>query len=224
MGIFSRFNQVLKSNVNALLDSAEDPDKMLSQHIDDMEAELKKAKQELVSTLGTVKRLEKKREELLADAKSWEDKAILALKSNDEVLAREALRWKTKSEKEASDVTAQSAAQATAADQMKGTLERVEAKIAEMKNRKGTLAAQIRQSRSGSADLGAPKQGGAFDELSRMTDKLEQYEAEVEAHAVLDDTRRAEVDAKFRDLERNVGTAGPVDDQLAALKRKLEGK
>lgn len=224
MGIFSRFNQVLKSNVNSLLDSAEDPDKMLSQHIDDMEGELRKAKQELISTLGTVKRLDKKREELLAEAATWEKKAVLALEAGDEDLAREALRWKNKADKEAADVASQGAAQSTAAEQMRGTLERVEAKIAEMKNRKGTLAAQIRQSRSASTDLGAPRGASAFDELSRMTDKLEQYEAEVEAHAVLDDTRRADVEAKFRALESGKTPGGPVDDQLAALKRKLEGR
>lgn len=227
MSIFNRLNQVIKSNVNSLLDAAEDPDKMIGQHISDMESELKKAKGELLTTMGTAKRLEKKREEVQGEIKTWEDKAVLALKSGDENLAREALRWKTKAEKEAADLATQAAGQATAADQMKVTLEKIEAKIEEMKNRKGTLAAQIRQSRSGATSASAPEAaGGAFGELQRMTDKLEQYEAEVEAHAVLDDTRRAEVDAKFRELERSGAgaPAGGVDDQLAALKRKLEGK
>src|SRR5690606_39125681 len=63
MGIFSRFNRVLKSNLNNLVDKAEDPAKLINQTIIEMEAELKNARKELVQTLGTAKRLDKKRAE-----------------------------------------------------------------------------------------------------------------------------------------------------------------
>ena len=122
MGIFDRFNKVLQANMNSILDKAEDPDKLIGQTILDMETEVKKARQELVTTLGTAKRLDKKKEELVAEAQAWEDKAILALKTNDEMLAREALKRKAKSERDVEDTARQAAENYTSADQMKTTL------------------------------------------------------------------------------------------------------
>lgn len=222
MGIFDRFNKVLQSNLNSLLDQAEDPAKLIGQTIVDMESELKRARQELVSTVGTGKRLDKKKEELAAEAQSWEDKAVLALKSSDEPLAREALKRKAACERDATDIARQAAEAYTSADQMKSTLERVEKRIEELKNRRGVLAAQVRKARS--ADAGTTGGGSsAFSELERMSGRIDQMDAEVEAHAVLDDPNRAAVDAKFRELEKQ-SSGGAVEDELAALKRKLEGK
>ena len=223
MGIFDRLNRVIKSNLNSMLDAAEDPEKMIAQTVSDMEAEVKRAKKELVSTLGTSKRLAKKADELEAEARKWEDKAVLALKTNDETLAREALRFKMKSKQEAEDARKNAGAQEDMAQQMKDTLEGVERKIEELKSRKSSLAAQVRQARKVPGESGSRFGGGsAFDELDRMSGKIEQLDAEVEAHSVLEDPGRAEVDAKFRDLERG-SRRGAVDDELAALKKKLEG-
>ena len=71
MGMFDRLNNVLKSNLNALVDQAEDPEKLISQTISNMETEVKKARRELVTALGAAKRLEKKRDEHLEEATDW---------------------------------------------------------------------------------------------------------------------------------------------------------
>jgi phage shock protein A len=226
MGMFSRFNNVIKSNLNSLVDKAEDPEKLIGQTVIDMKDGLKKARQELVTTLGTAKRLEKKVIELFAEAKSWEDKAILALRSGDELLAKEALKRKGRAERDAQEAEKQAASAATAADEMKETLENVERKIDEIESRKTALAAQVRKAR----DTANPGGGGsrfgdssAFSDLERMGGRIETLESEVEAHEVLDDPKRADVDARFRRLEKEAG-GSKVDDELAALKRKLEGK
>ena len=91
MGIFSRLNTVIKSNLNSLVDKAEDPEKLIGQTVIDMKAELKRAKRELVTTLGTSKRLDKEADELEEELGDWERKAVLALKTGDDDLAREAL-------------------------------------------------------------------------------------------------------------------------------------
>jgi phage shock protein A len=225
MGIFGRLNTVIQSNLNSLLDKAEDPEKMIAQTVTDMESEVKRARKELVTTLGTAKRLEKKRDELLEEAKKWEDKAVLALRSGDEDLAREALKRKARAERDAQDAANQAASAANAADEMKSTLENVERKIEEIRNRKATLAQQVRRARDTQNPGGGSRfgEGSAFSELERMGGRIEQLEAEVEVHDVLDDPRRADVDARFRRLEKEV-RGSRVDDELAALKRKLEGK
>ncbi|MBZ0118297.1 MAG: PspA/IM30 family protein, partial [Sandaracinaceae bacterium] len=111
MGIFSRFNRVLKSNLGSMMDKAEDPAKLINQTVIEMEAELKNAKKELVQTLGSAKRLDKKKAELDDEVARWEDKAVLALKSGDEELAREALKMKMKVKRQAEDTARQAAEQ-----------------------------------------------------------------------------------------------------------------
>jgi phage shock protein A len=226
MGIFSRLNRVIKSNLNALIDQAEDPDKMIGQTVTDMKSALKRARKDLIEAMGSAKRLDKKEKELEQEAADWEQKAILALERDDDDLAREALRRKSRTLKEVQNVRARAAEQATAADAMKGQLERIEEKLDDLKARQKTLAAQVRQARTQQPDPAQPSGdrlgGGAFADLDRMADQIDQLDAEVEAHQLLEDPKRSELDAKFRSLESEEGEED-VNDELAALKAKLGG-
>lgn len=226
MGIFDRMNRVLKSNLNGMVDAAEDPGKLIDQTVIDMEAELKRARQDLVTQLGTAKRLEKKSIEQDEEVQGWENKAVLALKSGDEDLAREALKMKHKAKQTKDTLKRQADGAATAASNLQTTLETVEQKIEDLKARKVTLAAQVRRARdtTGNVGGGAGRFGsGALDDLDRLTGRIDQLEAEVEAGAVLDeDPKRADVERRFRELEKKSGGVA-VEDELSALKKKLEG-
>lgn len=226
MGIFSRLNRVIKSNLNALIDQAEDPEKLIGQTVSDMKSALSRARKELVEALGSAKRLEKKEKELEGEAAEWERKAVLALEQDDDDLAREALRRKARTLKDAQTVRARAAEQTTTADAMKLQLERIEEKLDDLKARQKTLAAQVRQARtqpvSPGIGTGEKLGGGAFTDLERMADQIDQLDAEVEAHELLDDPKRAQVDARFRDLETNENDED-IEDELAALKAKLGG-
>lgn len=223
MGMFSRLNRVIKSNLNALVEKAEDPEKLISQTVQDMEAEVKQAKRELVQTLGNAKRLLKDAKEHEEEVQRWEDKAVLALEVEDDELAKEALRRKHRARSRADDVRQQAYGAEQAAADMKDALDSIERKIEDLKARKSTLAQQVRRARE--AGAGTPGESDSlgsdtFDELRRMTGRIDQMEAEVEAANVLDDPKRAEVEARFRRLERdNRGDA--LDDELASLKAKL---
>jgi phage shock protein A len=220
MSIFSRFNRVLKSNLNSVIDKAEDPAKLIAQTIVEMEAELKNARKELVETLGTAKRLDKKRAELEEEVTKWEDKAVLALKSGDDELARDALKMKVRVSRQAEDAANQAAEQDKAARDMQSTLEEVERKIEDLKARKTTLAARVRRSRE--VPGAEPSGGSAFSDLQRLSGRIDQLEAEAEVHDVIDDPETRNVEARFRDLERQAGKS-KVDDELEALKRRLGG-
>ena len=106
---------------------------------------------------------------------------------------------------------------------MKDQLSRIEAKLDDLKARQKTLAAQVRQAREqpSAAPTGDRLGGGAFSELEGMADQIDQLDAEVEAHDLLEDTKRADVDARFDALERERGDDG-IEDELAALKAKLD--
>lgn len=221
MGIFSRFNRVLKSNLNSLMDKAEDPAKLLDQTVVEMEAELKNAKKELVQTLGSAKRLEKKKKDLEEEVARWEDKAVLALKSGDEELAREALKMKQRTARQVEEVDRQAAQQEKAAFEMKDTLEEIEQKIEDLKARKSSLAAKVRRARQDPGEDVISGRGGAFGDLERLAGRIDGLEAEVEAHEVLDDADTRDIEARFRQLERSAGKSA-VDDELEALKRRLD--
>lgn len=221
MGIFSRFNRVLKSNLNSLMDKAEDPAKLIDHTVNEMERELKRAKKELVQTLGTAKRLEKKRKSFDDEVASWEDKAVLALKSGDEELAREALKFKQKAARDADEVANQAAHAEKAAFEMKDTLDEIEQKIEDLKARKGSLAAKVRRARADPNDDLISGRGGAFGDLERLAGRVDQLESEIEAHEIIDDPSERELERRFRDLERSSGR-NQLDDELEALKRRLE--
>ncbi|MCB9597772.1 MAG: PspA/IM30 family protein [Sandaracinaceae bacterium] len=220
MGIFSRFNRVLKSNLNSLMDKAEDPSKLIDQTVTEMESELKTAKKELVQTLGTAKRLDKKKDELEGEVARWEDKAVLALKAGDEELAREALKFKQKARRDADEAANRAAEAEKAAFEMKDTLEEIEQKIDDLKARKGTLAAKVRRARQDPND-GVSGRGGAIGDLERLAGRIDQLESEVEVHDILDEPKERDLDARFRALERKSGNT-QVDDELEALKRRLD--
>src|SRR5580704_7239583 len=94
MGIFDRMGKVIQSNLNALLDKAEDDKKLIELNLDEMDEQIKGGQREVVSALAAEKQLAKKAEELKSDVDKWDRRAELALKSGDEALAREALKQK----------------------------------------------------------------------------------------------------------------------------------
>src|ERR1019366_10438900 len=102
MGIFDRVGEVIQSNLNSLLDRAEDDKKLVELNLDEMDGQIKAGHQEVVQAVAAEKQLRKKSEELLAEVDKWDKRAELALKSGDEALAREALKQKKRAQAEAS--------------------------------------------------------------------------------------------------------------------------
>jgi phage shock protein A len=236
MGIFDRMGKVISSNMNALLDKAEDPKKNIDLIVEEMKDQIRQARKELVEAVAAEKVLRKKVEDLDAEVEKWERRAELALKVNDEKLAREALVQKKRVVTERDRAEALRAEQRATVLTMKTELDRIETKQKELEVKKGTIAAQVKQARAGggSEGLGAKSPGGAFAEFRRMEDQIDGQVAEVAAHRELDDALREgrmdsdELESKFAQLEGGGGggssdkPGGPeIDDELAALKKKI---
>ena len=226
MGIFDRMGKAISSNVNSLLDKAEDDGKMIELNLEEMGDQIKRARQEVVSSVATEKQLKKKLETLVADVERWDKRAELAMKGGDEALAREALKQKkrVREESEAAERARDTALK------MKKELERMEAKHEELKMRKGSIIARAEQARSASNELGTGGGGSAFSEFKKMEEKIEGREAEgmamAEVEEALGTTDRRDLEAKFRDLEAGITSGGKgapsdVDDELAALKKRI---
>ena len=236
MGIFDRMGKVISSNLNSLLDKAEDDKKLLELNLEEMGEQLKAGRQDVVAAVAAEKQLRKKADDLKAEVEKWERRAELALKSDDEALAREALRQKKRAEGEVETVEKARIEQRDTALKMKEELERMEQKLDELKLRKGTIATRAQQARSGGGaeSLGARGSSSAFDNFRKMEEKIEGREQEglamAEVEAALGTTERRDLEDKFRDLERGISGGGKdgaspkdaaIEDELAALKKRI---
>ena len=240
MGIFARVAQVMSANFNALIDKADDPKKSLDQTLLEMREQIVAARREVVSGVASEKQLKKKVEELDREVEKWNARAELAVRNDDDALAREALLQKRRAVGDRDRAEAQRGEQRAAALEMKDALERMERKVKEFELRKGTIAARAQHVKAGGGgveSLGKTGGGaGAFDEFRRMEDKIETAEHTVLAQGEVDAAlagpsptgmSQAEVEARFRALESNTSTdpAPPaksaVDDELSALKKRI---
>src|SRR5579859_3125095 len=232
--------KVIQSNLHALLDKVEDDKKLLELNLDEMESQIKAGHQEVVQAVAAEKQLRKKADDLRADVERWDKRAELALKSGDEALAREALKQKRRILTEAETADKARTEQRNAALHMKDELERMKVRLGELKMRKGTILARAAQARGGSSaeQLGSRGGSSAFENFKRMEEKIEGREAESAAMAEVDEAlgrgeKSEDLEAKFRDLERQVGGGGgagagagaggstEIDDELAALKKRI---
>lgn len=239
MGIFSRVAQVMSSNFNALLDKAEDPRKSLDQTLLEMREQIVAARKEVVSAVGSEKVLRGKVEELDREVEKWSSRAELAVRGDDDALAREALLQKRRAVGERDRAEAQRGEQRATALEMKDQLERMEQKVKEFELRKGTIATRVQQAKAGGGVEGLGHTGGgpsAFDEFRRMEDRVESTEHLVTAQGEVDalfnpagpsGLSPAEVEAKFRALESGAADSptspakSAVDDELQALKKRI---
>jgi phage shock protein A len=237
MGIFARVSQVMSANFNALLDKAEDPRKSLDQTLLEMREQIVLARKEVVSGVASEKQLKKKVEELDHEVEKWSARAELAVKSNDDALAREALLQKRRAISERDQAEASRGEQRATALEMKDALEHMERKVKELELRKSTIATKAQIAKAGGGVEGLGKLGagsGAFDEFRRMEDRIENAEHSVLAQQEVDATldgrvaggmSRAEIEAKFGALESGTSPASPVksevEDELQALKKRV---
>lgn len=217
MSVLKRLATLVKSNLNDLVDSMQDPAKEFDQLVRDMEDSARAARQEVAACLATEKRMVKQSETLAAEVRSWEEKAEWAVKSQDDELARQALARKAEKEREKAEADRAAEEQRLHVDQLTAGLKALETRVKDVKLRQGTLREQARASKGQSA---VSSSGGAFAEFDRLAGRVDALE--VEAH--LDDELTGRTPAS-RAAERKLDTmadAQKLDDALAALKKKLE--
>ena len=94
MGILDRMSTILRSNINAALDKAEDPEKMLDQIIRDMASAIEEAKGQVAGVIAQEKQLEAEKRNAEKSSREWSDRAEKAIRAGRDDLAREALRRK----------------------------------------------------------------------------------------------------------------------------------
>ena len=219
MAILGRLSTLVKSNVNDLIDSMQDPAKEIDQLVRDMEDSVREARGEVVRCLAEEKRMGKRVDDLTDEVKSWEGHAMRAVQAGDDALAKEALR--RKAEKEADRIEAEKALsdQRAYSVQLSAGLKALEARVQDVKLRQGTLREKARAAKRGQSPVSGKT--SAFEDFERMSGKIETLEAEVGLNEELTGQTAAAVAAE-RKL-REMSERQSVDDALADLKKKLGG-
>jgi phage shock protein A len=229
--ILGRIAQMAKANINALLDSAEDPTMMLNQMVRDYTNSIAEAESAVAQTIGNLRLLEQDHAEDVANASDWGNKALAASRKGDELraagnvadadkfdnLAKVAIGRQISSEKEARDAEPTIASQTAVVDQLKKGLDAMRAKLSQLSSKRDELIARSKtadaqkqvQDAVRSIDLTDPT-----SEISRFEDKIRRQEAAVLGQQEL---AASSLDAQFEQLDAS-DDAIELDARLAALK------
>ena len=222
-GIIKRFSDIMSANLNALLDKAEDPEKMIDQYLRNLESDLGKVKAETASVMAEETKCKRELDECNADIEKMQryaEKAIVAGNDND---ARQFL------EKKQQLVSKQTALQQAYdlahgnAVKMKEMHDKLVSDMGELQSRRDAIRAKVavaktqeRLNKVGSSVAGVSNNLSAFDRMEEKANRmLDEANAMSELNTTKDDV--ADLAAKYDEDSANTG----VDDELAALKAKL---
>lgn len=219
MGIFSRFTDIINSNINALLDKAEDPEKMVRLIIQEMEDTLVEVRSASAKTIASKKDVVHQIARYESEVHEWADKAELALSKDREDLARAALQEKKKAMEAADSLKHELSLIESELSKLQSETGQLQEKLADAKTRQKTI---IMRQKTVSSRLEVKKRldsttvdaaMGRFEQFERKIDDLE---SQVESYDIGKKTLKDE----FADLESD----GKIEDELAALKAKMQAK
>ena len=224
MGIFDRFSALLKSNINDLISRAEDPEKMLTQILADMRGDLVKAKQQVAAAIADEKRLRDQTDSEYKQAQDWEQKAILAIQSGRDDLAKQALVRQQEHASHGQQLETTWGQHKVDTDKLRNQLRDLNDKIEEAKRKKNLLVARQRRAQAQqriAETMSSLSEKSAFEAFSRMEERIETNERQIKAAAEIEDEFTGDsLQRDFKQLERSEGAVS-VDSQLLALKQKM---
>jgi phage shock protein A len=217
MGLFDRIKRVVSSNLNDLVNKAEDPEKMLEQAILEMQEDLVQLRQGVAQAIAAQKRSEKQYNDAQNEINKWQRNAQLALQKGDENLARQALERKKTYTDTSTALKASLDTQSTQVETLKRNLIQLESKISEAKTKKEMLRARITTAKAQEQlqnMVSGMNTSSAMSAFERMEEKVLMQEARAQSAGEL---AGADLESQFARLEGS----SDVDDELAALKAQM---
>ena len=219
MAIFSRLADLLKANINDLIDKAEDPEKMVKQIIIDMEEQLQNAVQGLGSVMASERQMRKQLEEAQTQSKLWEDRAKSALKSSNEDLAKQAIDNKLKADESVNQYQKMHTDISSQLSILKEQVEILKKKLNEARTRQTMLVARdtVADARKEvSSAIGDLDSSGAFAKMDKMERKIAEKEAQADAAYEI-----SGLNAEQNDPFANMDKQKAAEDEMARLKKEL---
>ena len=218
-GIFARMTDIIKSNINELLDRAEEPEKMIRQMVREMEEAVNKATASVGTAVANQKRLERQYNEKKAQVEEWQQKAERAVEAGQDGLARRSLERKAVFVKAVEDLEPAMEESRQTAEQLRDQLRELKTKLEEARTREGTLVARHRaaEARKRLAKSISGLGNDAFSSFERFEQRVETSEAEADAHT--------EIAGEMESIEKEIhqlDQGQDIEDELTALKAKLK--
>ncbi|MFJ8748363.1 PspA/IM30 family protein [Streptomyces sp. NPDC102441] len=229
--VLGRVTQLARANINALIDQAEDPQKMLDQLIRDYTDNIAEAEQAVAATIGNLRLMEEDHREDVDAAREWGRKALAASRKADELragssgaeadtfdnLAKVALGRQLRSEQEAKTAEPTIASQTVVVDKLKSGLDQMKNKLTQLKSKRDELVARAASAQAQNRMTDAVKSIDVMDptsELGRFEDKVRREEARAVGKQEL---AASSLDAQFEQLD-SLGESAEIEARLAALK------
>ncbi|TKB46853.1 phage shock protein PspA [Ferrimonas sediminicola] len=220
MGIFSRFADIVNSNISALLDKAEDPEKMVRLIIQEMEDTLVEVRSTSAKVLAEKKEAIRRIERAEAQVKDWAAKAELALSKDREDLAKAALMEKQKGADLVATLKKELVYIEEQIDRLKQEINQLQDKLNDARARQKTIIMR-KQTASSRLDVKRQLDTGKIDEammkFEQYERRVETLEAEVEAHEMMQPKSLEDEFAALAAEEK-------INDELEQMKKKLKKK
>ena len=219
MAIFSRLTDLLRANINDLIDRAEDPEKMVKQIIIDMEEQLQNAVQGLGSVMASEREMQKKLKESQTESELWKGRAKDALKSDNEELAKKAIDKKLVADTSVKQYQKMYDNISSQTEILREQVDLLKKKLNEARARQTMLIARDKVAEARKeviSAVGDLDSSGAFAKMDKMEKKIAEKEAQADAAfdiSGMDD----EEDDEFEEMENDKA----ADDELARLKEEL---
>jgi phage shock protein A len=217
MGIFTRFSDIINSNINALLEKAEDPEKMVRLIIQEMEDTLVEVRSAAARAIADRKQLDRRLAASRREGDDWDRKAELAVRKGRDDLARAALSEKAHAAERVASLEEQCTQVTDALARLNDDMARLQEKLADAKTRQ---KAMVMRHRTAGHQLEMRRQihetriDDALVRFEQFERKLEDVEGRVESY---DLGQRKDLGREFASLESEES----VEAELAALKRRV---
>jgi phage shock protein A len=215
MGLLDRMTTLVRANINDMLDRAEDPEVMLNQILRDMEEQIGQAREQVAAMMAQETELEGDLAAAQQQATDWNARAELAVRHNQDALAREALARMNDATGHVHTYQQQLEGQRAFVTRLRTQLEALQRKYDTATNNRDALIARHRRAQAQQQVTTAMQSASTTDytnDLARMERRIRGEEAQASANAELADDGTAAYDALHN---------AELDEQLASLKRRI---
>ena len=226
MGMLSRFKDIMASNINALLDKAEDPEKMIDQYLRNLNKDLGNVKAETASIMAEEKRAKRVLDECREDIDKMENYAMKALEAGNENDAKKFLERKVELSKKEKELEEAYNLATTNAEKMREMHDKLVSDINELESRramlKGKMAVAKTQDRINKIGSSVTDANTSISAFERMEDKVNKALDEANAMAELNKSPKDDIKDLAAKYDDDMDT--DVEDELEKLKAKLKDK
>lgn len=217
MGIFTRFRDIVSSNINAMLDKAEDPEKLIRLMIREMEDTLVEIKASCAGLMATAKKVRRQMEDNDAKARYWEEKAGLAVNRKRDDLARDALLEKRGYQERARTLERELSEHMVLVEQYQSDITQLEEKLASARDKERILAQRhlhARTKRRAQQDIRRMETTDAVAKFEELENRIERMESEAE---LVNYGRKSSLESQFERLQADT----EIEKELQSLKSRL---